>query len=190
MRESDTRSQLLDVALEFVQMRGYNAFSYHDLANRVGIKTASIHYHFPTKADLGLALVRQHRRVFAEAFADIDAKETEPWKRLQRYVGLFRATLDNGHRMCLGGMLAIEYQTLPADLVGEVRGLFEDNERWLARTLLTGRKTGVVVFDRPAAEVARTLFSALEGAMLSACAFGDFVRFDAAATWYLAQLKA
>ena len=169
MSEPDTRSQLLDVALELVQTRGYNAFSFHDLAERVGIKTASIHYHFPTKGDLGLTLVKLHRQAFAKAFASIDASAPDPWERLRRYAGLFRATLEDGHRMCLAGMLAIEYQTLPPNLVGEVRGLFEDNERWLTSTLKAGRKARVIMFDRPAAEVARTLFAALEGAMLSAC---------------------
>src|SRR5580704_4135811 len=116
MSVPDTRAQLLDVALELVQLRGYNAFSFRDLADRVGIKTASIHYHFPTKGDLGLALVRQHRRVLAEAFARLD-NEPDPLRRLQQYAGVFRSTLENGHRMCLGGILAIEYQTLPAELV-------------------------------------------------------------------------
>ncbi len=190
MGNPDTRTQLLDVAMELVQLRGYNAFSFHDLADRVGIKTASIHYHFPTKGNLGLALVKRHRKELEEAFAQIDADEPDAWKRLRWYTGLFRATLENGHRMCLGGMLAIECHTLPPDLVAEVRGFFEDNEAWLARTFQVGRKAGTVVITRPAPEVARTLFSALEGAMLSACAFGDFDRFDAAASWHLAQLKA
>jgi TetR/AcrR family transcriptional repressor of nem operon len=190
MSEPDTRTQLLDIALELVQMRGYNAFSFHDLAVRMGIKTSSVHHHFPTKGDLGLALVKRHRQVLAGAFAHIDADESDPWERLRRYAGVFRSTLANGHQMCLGGMLAVEYQTLPADLVAEVRGFFEDNERWLARTLRGGRKAGVVVFATPATEVARTLFAALEGAMLAARAFSDFDRFDTAAAWHLARLKA
>jgi TetR/AcrR family transcriptional regulator, transcriptional repressor for nem operon len=187
--EPDTRSRLLEVALELVQLRGYNAFSFQDLARRVGIKTASIHYHFPTKGDLGLTLVRRHRQVFADAFASIDTSEPDHWERLRRYVGLFRATLEDGHRMCLAGMLAIEYQSLPPELVDEVRGLFENNELWLTKTLKAGRKAGLLDFDGPAAEVARTLFAALEGAMLSACAFADLNRFDAAATWHLEQLR-
>jgi TetR/AcrR family transcriptional repressor of nem operon len=186
----DTRTRLLDVAMELVQLRGYNAFSFHGLADRVGIKTASIHYHFPTKGDLGLALVKRHRQALAKELAHIDADEPNPWEQLRRYAGIFRSTLENGQRMCLGGMLAIEYQTLPPELVEEVRGYFEDNEKWLARTLQAGRKARVVAFSRPATEVARTLFAALEGAMLSACAFGDYDRFDAAAAWHLSQLKA
>jgi len=140
----------------------------------VGIKTASIHYHFPTKGDLGLALVRRHRQELTEAFAHLDADEPDTWERLLQYAFFFRATLENGHRMCLGGMLAIEHKSLPADLVAEVREFFEENERWLASTLQAGRQARTVVFGRPAAEIARILFAALEGAMLSACAFGDF----------------
>ncbi len=190
MSHPGTREQILDAAMELVQLRGYNAFSFQDLADQVGIKTASIHYHFPTKGELGRALVRRHRQELAKAFAHLNADEPDTWKRLRRYTGFFRATLENGHRMCLGGMLAIEHQSLPADLVAEVRGFFEDNEKWLTHTLQGGRKAGVLTFARPATEVARTFFAALEGAMLSACAFGDFDRFDSAAAWHLAQLKA
>ena len=189
MTNPDTRTQLLDIAQEFVQVRGYNAFSFHDLAARVGIKTASIHYHFPTKGDLGLMLVKRHREELAAALSKIDDHGSTSWKRLQQYAGLFRSTLENGHRMCLGGMLAIEYQTLPPELVAEVRGYFEDNEKWLTDTLFAGRKEGTLVFNRPAKEIAQSLFAALEGAMLTACAFGDPARFDAAAAWHLAQLK-
>ena len=89
MSERNTRSKLLDVALEFIQLRGYNAFSFHDLADRVGIKTASIHYHFRTKGDLGLTLVKRHRQVFAQAFASIDASEPDPWERSAGTLGYF-----------------------------------------------------------------------------------------------------
>jgi TetR/AcrR family transcriptional repressor of nem operon len=190
LSDPDTRTQILDIATELVRTRGYNGFSFHDLAGRVGIKTASIHYHFPTKGALGLSLVRRQRQALSKAMADIDAKGSDAWERLRKYTVLFRSTLEQGHQMCLGGMLAIEYRSLPSDLVTEVQGFFNDNEKWLTRTLQVGRKAGVITFSRPAAEVARTLFAALEGAMLSACAFGDFARFDAAATWHLAQLKA
>jgi TetR/AcrR family transcriptional regulator, transcriptional repressor for nem operon len=189
LSEPDTRTQILDTAMELVQLRGYNGFSFNDIADRVGITTASIHYHFKTKSDLGVAVVRRHRQVLADAFGKIDADVHNPWERLRLYASVFRSTLDDGGRMCLGGTLAIEYQTLSAELVAEVRGFFEDNEKWLKHTLKAGQKAGVVKKGRPAAEMARTLFAALEGAMLSGRAFGDFDRFDSAAAWILAQLK-
>ena len=188
MPESDTRAQLLDIALELVQTRGYNAFSFYDLADRVGIKTASIHYHFPTKGDLGVALIRRYRQLEAEAFAQFD-KEPDTRTRLRHYAGLFRSLLETNYRMCLAGILAIDCSTLPPLLVEEVKACFDDNERWLALTLAAGRQVGELVFDPPADVVARSLFAALEGAMLSARLFGDFDRFDTAAAWHLAQLS-
>ncbi len=190
MSETDTRTNILETAAELIQHRGYNGFSFHDLAARVGIKTASVHYHFPTKGDLGVALVRRHRATLVEALARLEAEEPDPWGRLRRYAGLFRATLEQGHKMCLGGMLAAEHRTLPPELVAEVRGFIEDHERWLSQTIQAGRKAGVVTPNRPADEVARAFFAALEGAILAACAFGEFGRFDTAAAWHLGQLRA
>lgn len=189
MNEPDTRGRLLTVALELIQTRGYNAFSFRDLAERVGVKTASVHYHFPTKGDLGRVLVGEHRRLVAGVRTELDAGVADPWERLRRFAGVFRATLENGHRMCLGGILATEYSTLPPELVAEVRGFYEDNERWLTGVLTAGRKAGVVRFAGSAADVARVLFSSLEGAMLAARAFADVGRLDAATVWLLDQLK-
>ena len=185
-----TADKLLDLAQELIQTRGYNAFSYRDLADRVGIKTASIHYHFATKGDLGLALVARHRKGLAATLADIDRHAADPPDRLRRFVALFRATLADGDRMCLCGMLAAEYRTLPPPVAAEVRLYFEDNERWLARTLLAGRKSGELAFADSAAVVARAAVASLEGAMLAARLYADRGRFDAAAAWLLANLGA
>jgi len=186
---SDTREKLLDVALELVQTRGFNAFSYRDMATAVGIRTASIHYYFPTKPDLAREVIVRHRRVVAGFLADVDAKGGNAFERLKHYCEVFRTTLSHGHRMCLGGMLAIEYQSLPGEVVAEVRGFYRDNERWLTRTLTEGNKTGVLTIATTVAKVARLLFDALEGAMLAARAFDDFARLDAAIDWHLQQLR-
>ena len=187
---SDTRTALLDVALELLQTRGFHSFSFRDLADRVGIKTASIHYHFPTKGDLGRDVLVRHRALVADFQAEVDANGKNAFERLKLYCNVFRSTLSHGHRMCLGGMLAIEYSTLPEEVVEQVRGFYEDNEQWLTRTLLEGRQDGVLTFSAPAATVARMLFDALEGAMLAARAFGDDKRLDAAIHWHLSQLAA
>ena len=50
-----TYNQILELANKYIQKVGFNAFSYSDLANEIGIKKASIHYHFPSKTDLGIA---------------------------------------------------------------------------------------------------------------------------------------
>ncbi len=189
MKISNTKATILTEALELIQLKGYNGFSFHHLSEKIGIKTASIHYHFATKGDLGIALVQKIRAEAGDYFTQLDRDIADPGKRLEKYFNIFRSTFENGHRMCVGGMLALESKTLPAELVAEVRCYFDDHEAWLSKTLQIGRKQKVFSFNKSSREVARNLFAALEGAMLSACAFGEVERFNAAATWYLNQLR-
>jgi TetR/AcrR family transcriptional repressor of nem operon len=189
MTERDTRSELLDAAERLVRVRGYNGFSYRDLADRIGIKTASIHYYFPSKGDLGEALVRREREVFARTLARLDDEEGDPRRRLERFVELFRAaTIGCENRMCLAAMLAVEQETLPEAVGQAVRQLFEDNETWLTRLLTEGRKRRQFRFKGPPEEAARSLFSTLEGALLTARTFRDVRRFDDVARWILDTL--
>jgi TetR/AcrR family transcriptional repressor of nem operon len=191
MSDRDTRKELLDLAESLVRTRGYNGFSYRDLAEQIGIKTASIHYHFPTKGDLGEALVENEREVFAGNLAQIDAEEKDPRRRMERFIQLFQATTIGCHnRMCLGAMLAAEQETLP-DAMGEaVRRLFAANEDWLAKLLEDGRKKGQFRFKGSADAAARFFFAALEGALLTARAFHDSDRFNATTRWILETLIA
>ncbi len=101
------------MAERLAQTRGYNGFSYADIATEQGVTKASLHYHFPSKADLGHALIGRYRTLFGAALEAIDQRGEGPRARLQRYVGLYNSVLSN-ERMCLCGMLAAEYATLPA----------------------------------------------------------------------------
>ncbi len=172
-----TEAAVLDTAQEMVQFRGFNAFSYADLAVSIGIKTSSIHYYFPTKADLGQALMVRYRQRFNAALLDIDKRSSDPRKKLERYARLFQSTLEDGNRMCLCGMLASDLTTLPPEMVDELRGFFEDNERWLAGVLAGGRATGAIRFEGPAAAEAHLLVSTLEGAMLISRLYGNAEKF-------------
>jgi TetR/AcrR family transcriptional repressor of nem operon len=189
MAEAETRTALLDAAQELAQTRGFNAFSFRDLSERVGIRTASIHYHFHTKGDLARELMRRYRDRFLALLAAIEDRFTDARRRLAAFADLFRATLRNGDRMCLCGMLAVEYATLPAAVQEEVRAFFDASERWLSKVLEEGRKARVLKFDGEADATARVLFSALEGAMMTARAFGDGERLDAAAKWMVQSVS-
>ena len=191
MSDRDTRRELLDLAERLVRTRGYNGFSYRDLAEQIGIKTASIHYHFPTKGDLGEALIENEREVFARNLAQLDAAEKDPRRRLERFIQLFQATtIGRDNRMCLGARFAVEQETVP-DAVGQaVRRLFAANEDWLAKLLEEGRKKRQFRFKGPADGAARFLFSSLEGALLTARAFHDTSRFEATTRWILEILTA
>lgn len=180
---------ILDVAEQLAQTRGYNGFSYADIAAKLGVTKASLHYHFPSKAELGRALIARYQAVFGAALEAIDQQAVKPPEKLRRYVGLYDTVMRDG-RICLCGMLAAEYATLAAPMQEELKRFFDMNERWLAAALLNGRRSGYFLFKESAHERARVLLGALEGAMLIARSYGDPRRFHAAAIRVLADLGA
>jgi TetR/AcrR family transcriptional repressor of nem operon len=169
---SATADRVVEAATSVVQTRGYNGFSYADIADVVGIRTSSLHHHFPAKGDLGREVASRYRRAFGEALADIESDTDDPLARLERYVQLYARQLSDQGRMCLCGMLAAEYATLPAPVQGEVRGFFDDQRAWLARVLGGER--------RPTADArhrADVFLAGLEGALLVARTDGSMARF-------------
>jgi TetR/AcrR family transcriptional repressor of nem operon len=161
----ETGSRILDVAERLVQTRGFNAFSYADIAAELHVTKASLHYHFATKADLGRSLIERYSTSFVAALDRIARSEGDAGAKLQAYVDIYADVLDNG-RMCLCGMLAAEYATLPASMQDGVRRFFETNEAWLVGMLTDGRDKHQLTFTGEAVDVARVLIAALEGAML------------------------
>jgi TetR/AcrR family transcriptional regulator, transcriptional repressor for nem operon len=184
----DTAAQILDVAERLAQTRGFNGFSYADIAGELGVTKASLHYHYASKADLGRALIDRYSASFAAAFEAIDRSSISAADKLQRYVKIYADVLRAG-RICLCGMLAAEYTTLPAPMQQAIKDFFDANERGLARMLESGRKDGSLSFDGPSADAARAITAALEGAMLLARPYGGADRFVNAAKRVLAEFE-
>jgi TetR/AcrR family transcriptional repressor of nem operon len=179
---------ILDVAERLAQTKGYNGFSYADIAAELGVTKAGLHYHFPSKEALGRALIDRYERDFGAALAAIDQAAADPRAKLQQYAGLYDSVVRND-RMCLCGMLAAEYATLPAMMQAALRQFFDMNERWLTYVLLDGQRSGIFSYKESASERARMILGALEGAMLIARSYGDPHRFQAAAEHVLADLE-
>jgi TetR/AcrR family transcriptional repressor of nem operon len=184
---SETAQRILDIAERLVQTQGFNGFSYADIAAELHVTKASLHYHYATKAELGTELIARYHAHFARALEDISASEPDARARLRRYAALYAAVLRKD-RMCLCGMLASEFGTLPTPMRVAVTGFFDENERWLTDVLEQGRRARALRFRGPAREVARTLVASLEGAMLVARSYGDPARFEATAERLIAQL--
>jgi TetR/AcrR family transcriptional regulator, transcriptional repressor for nem operon len=185
---TDTADRILDLAERLVQTRGFNGFSYADIASELGVTKASLHYHFPTKAELGRRLIDRYGEAFAQALADIDASGTDARVKLRRYASLYARVLRDD-RMCLCGMMAADYATLPEPMKSAVTQFFEANEQWLASVLEQGRANGDLRFSGAPLDVARLLVGSLEGAMLVARSFGDVSRFESITAWLLADLE-
>jgi len=184
---SSTAEQVLDVAERLAQTLGFNGFSYADISAEMGITKASLHYHFRTKAELGRRLIIRYSEQFREALAEIEREDAPASQKLAEYAGLYVRVL-RGDRMCLCGMLAAEFATLPEPMRTEIRRFFDVNEEWLARVVESGRGAGDLEFEGSPRELAQLLLGALEGAMLVARSYNDADRFEAAANRLLSDI--
>jgi len=167
----DTRETILSVARETAQAHGYGGLSFRELARQVGIRSASLHYHFPTKADLGAALARRYAE---EAKATLDGFWNEAPNTvlaLRKYTGVFRRALEDGNRMCMCGFMAAESDDLPRAVRAEVRAFADVNVAWLAKVLSAA---AVPVPEQRALAI----FAAVGGAQLAARSRGDVAVYD------------
>jgi TetR/AcrR family transcriptional regulator, transcriptional repressor for nem operon len=163
----DTREAILECAEELLQRRGYGGFAYQHIAVQLGIRNAAIHYHFPAKEDLGIALIRRYRERF-EAWAAALPASLDAWSRLQAYFGTYRSylaerTADDDSRLCPGGALAAEFCALPEPMRLEARLLMRDMQEWLRHTLEDGRRDGALQFNGDALDKAVEIGAALQG---------------------------
>jgi TetR/AcrR family transcriptional repressor of nem operon len=184
---SKTADRILDVAERLVQVHGFNAFSYADIAAELGIRKPSLHHHFPTKARLGSALIARYQDRFREALTAISRSVHDAPTRLRAYAQLYGKVLRK-KRMCLCGVLAADFQTLPRPMRAAVLSFFALNEEWLGGVLEEGRRDETLRFEGPVAPIAAFLVSSLEGAMLLARSYGKVSRFDAVVTRLLGDL--
>jgi TetR/AcrR family transcriptional repressor of nem operon len=189
MAQPDTSQRILDIAERLVQTRGYNGFSYADIAGALHVTKASLHYHFPAKADLGARLIERYERNFLAALERVDAEGKDAREKLRCYAAIYQDVLGD-NRMCLCGMLAAEFGTLPKSMRDDMRHFFDENERWLVGVLQQGKREKVLKFSGTAAEVAQALIGTLEGAMMIARSYGDVARFKSASDRVLGELGA
>ena len=175
MTTTDTKQTILDAARKVVQARGYNALSFRELAKDVGIKSASIHYHFPTKGDLGAALARRYTEDAMGYFDQLLVASQDPASVIRDYTAVFRAALENGNRMCLCGIMAAEHHDLPPEVQAEVAGFTNANVQWLSRVLALKQPDA-----QPEALGARALsiLAAIQGAQLVSRGRNDIAAYD------------
>lgn len=172
---SDMRAEIVATAATLIKARGYHGFSFSDVADRVGIRKASIHYHFPTKTDLGLAVLRAYRYELGQAARDM-AANTGTIDHRALLMRFLTPILDMGRveaDACLCGALGGEYPSLPPAIQAEVAGFFRDHTDWLAALLSDGRAAGAFRFQGDSAQIARFIMAAIEGAMLIKRTSGD-----------------
>lgn len=172
---SDTRETILAVARARAQAHGYNGLNFRELATEVGIKSASIHYHFPTKGDLGAAVAKRYWEDSRASLEALWAEAQDPITCLQIYPGVFRKALENNNRMCMVGFMAAEYDDLPETVKKEVKVFADIHVAWLTKllTAIDASANADALRQR-----ARAIFAAISGAQLLARGRADIALFD------------
>ena len=171
---SDTAEQILDLAETLIQTRGYSAFSYQDIADALGIRKASIHYHFASKTDLGIAVVNRYIDRFDAALVQVAGDEAQSsMTMLDHYTQPYLAFARAPDRVCLCGALAGEMLALPDELRARVDHFFRTHQAWLTKLLKRGVARGEFHLVAPPPKVARSIFAGLQGALLVKRATGD-----------------
>lgn len=181
--QNATAEQILDAAEKRFRLNGYYGVSFRELADDVSVKSASVHYHFPSKADLGVALVDRYRERF---FADLDARagSATPRQKLRALVAAYRDALETGGAICLCGMLGAETNGLPKAVARAVRAFFETSISWVSAVLEEGS-----LGDAPKDD-ATLIVATLQGALIVAASLGDIAVYDAAARRTLRSFRA
>lgn len=171
---ASTSEKILDVAQSLIVAGGYNGFSYADISAAIGIRKASIHHHFPTKAELVSVLVDRYRRQAEVGLESLRGELSSPAEQLQSYLNYWRTCIrDASPSFCVCAMLAGEMQMLPEEVASRVRAHFQNLAGWLTSVLRAGMEQDLFCLNNRPEEEAQMLMASVHGAMLSARAFSD-----------------
>lgn len=162
--KTDTKKQILDIAEDLLLDRGYNGFSYKDISGALNIKNASIHYHFPKKTDLGIAIVQRAIHRFQKWSTHIDGKDLPCSKKLDEFCRIFKHFVEQ-KQVCLGGALQTDFKTLPSEMQKEARLFLYTVSQWLENFLAAGQKKGEFNFPGTSKDQAMMTIASLQGAI-------------------------
>ena len=187
---TDTRAALLDAAEHAVRSQGVDGFSYADLSAAVGIRKASIHYHFPTKSQLTAEVMRRYRERMTSVCDDISAGAPDAATCLTGIIDVYRDALNEGRTLCLCVALGVSRDSLDAKTMAEIADFRDGMTDWLQAVFAQGAADGTIPSVTDPLDEARATLALLEGAHLAARASKDVSLFDAATALLSARCRA
>jgi len=176
MNDANKREEILDVSEAMIRRLGFNGFSTRDVATAVGIKAASVHYHFPGKADLGEAVTERYTARFLQSLGDPTDFGGAARMAIKHYVSMFQRALIKDGKLCLCAVLGAEIGSLPTSVGGNTRIFFNKNIEWLTTAL-----TAAGFSDTKAKANALHIIASLEGAMIVSKSLGENAVFESVA---------
>ena len=163
--QSDTKSKIIGLGEKLLLGQGFNGFSYADIASAMGIKNAAIHYHFPSKSDLGLAIIQRARERFKKWGTDKETEQLADWERLDSFFKIYRHYLAKRESVCLCGALETDFMTLPKPMQEETKDLVSDLLNWLSKFLDGGRQRKTFSFPGTPRDQAIVVLAVMQGGL-------------------------
>lgn len=164
----DTKTALLDAAEKAARMHGHDGFSFGDLSKTVGIRKASIHYHFPTKADLLTAMMTRYRENIIEYVSTLETKYPKASDQLIAYIDIYRNALSGGDTLCLCVALSIGRDGLTEDVQKELTLFRQAGTKWLTGVFERAQSDGSIANVGAPSDEAKLCQALVEGAQLVA----------------------
>ena len=168
----NSKRTILNLAESLLQDKGFNGFSYADIANELDVKNAAIHYHFQSKEALGIAVIQRYRERFKLWINNSRVKDLSPQEKLNWFFSIYSDYRADNGKVCLVGSLEAEFNSIPDGLRKEVEGLNKEMLVWLEATLREGRDAGAFNFNGSPAGKAALIYSSVQGALQMARALG------------------
>jgi TetR/AcrR family transcriptional repressor of nem operon len=170
----NAREAILAAAKTAAQHHGYSGINFRSIGEAVGVKSASIYYHFPNKAELGAAVAERYWQDTAQVLQAIRESNPDPIHCLEAYPSIFRMSLEDGNRLCLSSFMAAEHDDLPEEVKREVKAFADTNVAWLTQVLGDAGVGNTQACERRA----RAIYTAVAGAQLIARTRLDIGLFD------------
>lgn len=168
----NSKRTIMNLAESLLQDVGFNGFSYAHIASELGVKNAAIHYHFPTKEDLSVAVIQRYRDRFKLWINNARVKDLTPLEKLDWFFSIYTSMRADKGKVCLVGALEAEFNSIPEGLQGEVQALHKELLTWLGATLVEGQEAGVFQFNGEPANKAALILATLQGGLQMARALG------------------
>jgi len=181
------KEEILNSAETLARSRGIDGFSYADIERVVGIRKASIHHHFPSKANLSLAILQRYRERFAANLGDIAAKHSRASDRLIAYLDLYRDALSGGNTVCLCVAFSLGVESLSSEVLVELNAFNAESIGWLTSLFaLACNDNSISGVNDPRKEAFASL-SLANGAQLISRAANDVSQFEIAIAGLLSR---
>ncbi|MBN1797169.1 MAG: TetR/AcrR family transcriptional regulator [Spirochaetales bacterium] len=161
VKERATRKRILDIAEELILTRGYNGFSYQDISETIGIRKASIHYHYPLKENLVDRYIRKQIILFKMWSKQVRNKDNI--EKLNQFGIMYLNLSRHGIKICPIGMLSAEFPVLPEKIQTRVINLMETEIQWLEHTITSGIREGVFAKQLNVHRTALIIITTLSG---------------------------